>query len=177
MSRKDKDIPAWQRSVFDSKPCVETKPITVSSIKQLEKDFYHKNKEMMKINDPKLYQFYKKEFSRKKQTATSLQSPNTTTTKSSDSKEQTKIPTVDEAVAGVSALDAYQRQRQRERSAALDLMKQQQQAPVSIKFKTFRKDPNRGMGWVSAHPAINTGKLGHSQSWKFKVEKKYRYYE
>lgn len=177
MSRKDKDIPAWQRSVFDTKPCVETKPISVSSIKQLEKDFYHKNKEMMKMKDSKLYQFYKKEFSRKKQTTTSLQSLNTTTTKSSDTKEQIGMPTVDEAVAGVSELDAYHKQRDCERSAALDLMKQQQQAPVSIKFKTFCKDPNRGMGWVSAHPAINNEKLGHSQSWKFKVEKKYRYYE
>lgn len=114
MSRKDKDIPAWQRSVFDTKPCVETKPISVSSIKQLEKDFYHKNKEMMKMKDPKLYQFYKKEFSRKKQTTTSLQSANTTTTKSSDTKKQTGMRTVDEAVAGVSALDTYHKQRDRE---------------------------------------------------------------
>ena len=51
MSRKDKDIPAWQRSVFDTKPCVETKPISVSSIKQLEKEIENnKNQAKLFIN-------------------------------------------------------------------------------------------------------------------------------
>ena len=57
MSRKDKDIPSWQRSVFDKNSRVETKPISVKAIKKIEKDFYHNNKEVMKIKDPKLYEF------------------------------------------------------------------------------------------------------------------------
>ena len=39
-----------------------------------------------------------------------------------------------------------------------------------------KKDPNCGMGWVNPFTSINQGKLGHSQSWKFKSPKKYEYY-
>jgi hypothetical protein len=70
MSRKDKDIPSWQRSVFDKNSHVETKPITVKMIRQIEKDFYHNNKEVMKIKDPKLYEFYKKDLKVKKKNQT-----------------------------------------------------------------------------------------------------------
>jgi hypothetical protein len=67
---KDKNIPQWQKSVFDSSidktSCVKTKPISTSNIKKLERDFFDQNHKKMKIINYELYQVYKKEFSNKK---------------------------------------------------------------------------------------------------------------
>jgi len=67
---KDKNIPQWQKSVFDNSvdktPCVKTKSISTSRIKKLERDFFDQNHQKMKIINPELYQVYKKEFSNKK---------------------------------------------------------------------------------------------------------------
>jgi hypothetical protein len=44
---KNKDIPQWQKSVFDNSvnkiSCVKTKPISSSMIKKIEKDFFDQN--------------------------------------------------------------------------------------------------------------------------------------
>ena len=60
----------------------------------------------------------------------------------------------------------------------LELEKQRQPSLASkIVFSSRpKKDPRRGMCWVTASGPINQGKLGHSQSWKFKSPKKYEYY-
>jgi len=39
-----------------------------------------------------------------------------------------------------------------------------------------KKDPCRGMRFVNPNESINKGKLGHSQTWKYKKQKKYEYY-
>jgi len=46
----------------------------------------------------------------------------------------------------------------------------------TLKFTTIKKDPNRGMRWVNPFTPTNVGRLGHSQAFKFKKEKKYEYY-
>jgi len=177
MPRKDKDIPSWQRSVFDKNSHVETKPISVKAIKKIEKDFYHNNKEAMKIKDPKLYEFYKAEFGQKKSRSkpkVKLKSDfNVASSKDLKHEERLNLKG-SEDVKKEDELSRYQKQREMERKKKLDQLKQHQLRP--IKFETHRKDPCRGMGWVDARSSINTGKLGHSQSWKFKREKKYDYY-
>jgi len=72
-------------------------------------------------------------------------------------------------------LGEYQKEREIERKKKLDQLKQYSLRP--IKFETHRKDPHRGMGWVNSFQPINQGRLGHSQTWKMKRVKKYRYYE
>ena len=63
---KNKNIPQWQKSVFDNSvdkiPCVKTKPISSSMIKKIEKDFFDQNHQKMKIINPELFEEYKKEF-------------------------------------------------------------------------------------------------------------------
>jgi len=46
-----------------------------------------------------------------------------------------------------------------------------------IKFETAKKDLNCGMGFVDPHKPIHQNRLGHSQSWRFKKQKTYRYYD
>jgi hypothetical protein len=71
-------------------------------------------------------------------------------------------------------LGEYQKEREIERKKKLDQLRQDQLRPM--KFETHRKDPHRGMRWVSCSQPVNQGKLGSSQSWKYKKEKKYTYY-
>ena len=63
---KNKDIPQWQKSVFDNSvdkyPGVKTKPISTSMIKKIEKDFFDQNYHTIKVKDPELFEEYKKEF-------------------------------------------------------------------------------------------------------------------
>src|SRR6056300_1342334 len=63
---KNKNIPQWQKSVFDNSvdkiSCVKTKPISSSMIKKIEKDFFDQNHQKMKIINPELFEEYKKEF-------------------------------------------------------------------------------------------------------------------
>jgi hypothetical protein len=63
---KNKNIPQWQKSVFDNSvdktSCVKTKPISTSMIKKIEKDFFDQNYHTIKIKNPELFEEYKKEF-------------------------------------------------------------------------------------------------------------------
>jgi hypothetical protein len=57
----------------------------------------------------------------------------------------------------------------------------QQQLEVERLKKGFGKPPstyreNNYIYWCNHFESINKGKLGHSQSWKNKKEKKYEYY-
>ena len=56
---KNKNIPQWQKSVFDNSvdktSCVKTKPISTSMIKKIEKDFFDRNYHSIKIKDPELF--------------------------------------------------------------------------------------------------------------------------
>src|SRR5210317_805151 len=63
---KNKNIPQWQKSVFDNSvdktSCVKTKPISTSMIKKIDKDFFDQNYHTIKIKNPKLFEEYKKGF-------------------------------------------------------------------------------------------------------------------
>ena len=63
---KNRNIPQWQKSVFDNSvdktSCVKTKPISTSMIKKIDKDFFDQNYHTIKIKDPELFKVYKKEF-------------------------------------------------------------------------------------------------------------------
>ena len=83
---------------------------------------------------------------------------------------------VEEVAHVLNPLDQYQEDIKKKRQEQLDKRSQiniGNQLRFSAKVK---KDPHRGMGWVSASGSINQGKLGHSQSWKFKSSKKFEYY-
>ena len=47
----------------------------------------------------------------------------------------------------------------------------------ATKFDEVKKDLNCGMGFFNPHRMINQHSLGHSQSWRFKKQKKYNYYD
>ena len=46
----------------------------------------------------------------------------------------------------------------------------------TLKFTTIKKDPYCRMRWVNPFTPTNVGRLGHSQVFKFKKERKYNYY-
>ena len=85
-------------------------------------------------------------------------------------------------------LQAYQEQQQLKRQLELDKIRaeenkkrEQQQLEVERLKKGFGKPPstyreNNYIYWCNPFESINKGKLGHSQSWKNKKEKKYEYY-
>ena len=70
----------------------------------------------------------------------------------------------------------YIEQKKLERKIEIDQLKKEQEEP-KIKFETVKKDLNCGMGFVNPHKIIHQNKLGHSQSWRFKKQKKYQYYD
>jgi len=55
-------------------------------------------------------------------------------------------------------------------------LRKEEQEP-KIKFENIKKDLNCGMGFVNPYSNINQNRLGHSQSWRFKKEKNYKYYD
>jgi len=84
-------------------------------------------------------------------------------------------PTVSDPVRE-NELSEYLKQRDIERKAEVEKIRSEQKESIKLSFRVGRKDPNRGMRFVSAHGPVNTGRFGHSQSWKYKKEKKYEYY-
>ena len=73
-------------------------------------------------------------------------------------------------------LSEYLKQRDIERKAEVEKIRSEQKESMKLSFSVGRKDPNRGMRFVSAHGPVNINRFGHSQSWKYKKEKKYEYY-
>ena len=88
----------------------------------------------------------------------------------------TSKPKEEETLKEDSELDKYQKEREQKRKEELVKRTQISAAKPFSFFETGKKDPCRGMGWVDAHESINRGRLGHSQSWKYKEKKKYNYY-
>ena len=74
-------------------------------------------------------------------------------------------------------LDKYQQQRRLEREAYI---KKEREKENTIKFEIvspIRKDPNRGMKFVScSNEPINRGRLGHSKTFLKDVKKPKTYY-
>ncbi|MDC1166322.1 hypothetical protein OAT23_01415 [Candidatus Pelagibacter sp.] len=203
---KNKNIPQWQKSVFDKSvdknSCVKTKPISTSMIKKIDKDFFDQNYQKMKIINPELYQEYKKEFGIKNKSKITKNDINNNIKKIDDKKNIKKIVAVDEAneklldtkiieVGDLTdnnksssfnqtnsdyELKKYIEQKKLERKIEIDQLRKEQEEP-KIKFETVKKDLNCGMGFVDPHKPIHQNSLGYSQSWRFKKQKTYRYYD
>ena len=200
---KNKNIPQWQKSVFDNSvdktTCVKTKPISTSMIKKIDKDFFDQNYHTIKIKNPRLFEEYKKEFGIKNK---SKITKNNNIKKIDDLENIKKIVVKDEADEKLSdtkiieakdlkdknrssslnktnsddELKNYLEQKKLERKIEIEQLRKEQEEP-KIKFETVKKDLNCGMGFVNPHRMINQNSLGHSQSWRFKKQKKYNYYD
>ena len=203
---KNKNIPQWQKSVFDNSfnktSCVKTKPISTSMIKKIEKDFFNQNYHAIKIKNPKLFEEYKKEFGIKNKSKITKNDINNNIKKIDDKENIKKIVVVDEAnenllekkiieARGLTCIDKsssfnqtnsddelkkYIEQKKLERKIEIDKLRKDQEEP-KIKFETVKKDLNCGMGFVDPHKPIHQNSLGHSQSWRFKKQKIHRYYD
>ena len=223
---KNKDIPQWQKSVFDNSvdktSCVKTKPISSSIIKKIEKDFFDQNHQKMEIINPELFEDYKQEFGIKKNKSKIIKNgiKRSNTKKINNNGNIKKIVVRDEADEKLSdtkkiivrdeadqkisdtkiiegkdlkeknqsnplnqnktnsgdELSNYLEQKKLERKIEIDRLRKEQEEP-KIKFETVKKDLNCGMGFVNPHKTIHQNKLGHSQSWRFKKQKKYQYYD
>ena len=202
---KNKNIPQWQKSVFDNSvdktSCVKTKPISTSMIKKIEKDFFDQNYHTIKIKDPELFKVYKKEFGIKNK---SKITKNDNIKKIDDKENIKKIVVRDEADEKLSdtkiieakdltdknqssslnqtnsddELTNYLEQKKLERKIEIEQLRKEEEDPkTNFKFNEVKKDLNCGMGFVNANVTINQNSLGHSQSWRFKKQKKYNYYD
>ena len=203
---KNKDIPQWQKSVFDNSvnktSCVKTKPISSSMIKKIDKDFFHQNYHTIKIKDPELFKECKKEFGIKYKSKITKNDINNNIKKIDDKENIKKIADGDEADVKLSdtkiieaknlidknqssslnqtnsddELKNYLEQKKLERKIEIEQLRKEQEEP-KIKFETVKKDLNCGMGFVNPNITINQNSLGHSQSRRFKKHKKYKYYD
>ena len=203
---KNKNIPQWQKSVFDNSvdktSCVKTKPISTSMIKKIEKDFFNQNYHAIKIKNPKLFEEYKKEFGIKNKSKITKNDINNNIKKIDDKENIKKIvdrEEADEKLLDTKIIEAknlidknqssslnqtnsddelknYLEQKKLERKIEIEQLRKEQEEP-KIKFETVKKDLNCGMGFVNPFKSINQHSLGHSQSWKFKKQKKYNYYD
>jgi hypothetical protein len=203
---KNKDIPPWQKSVFDNSvdkiSCVKTKPISISMIKKIDKDFFDQNYQKMKIINPELFEEYKKEFGIKNKSKITKNDINNNIKKIDNKDNIKKIVVRDKAdeklldtkiievrdltdnnksssfnqINSDDELKEYIEQKKLERKVEIDQLRKEQEEP-KIKFETIKKDLNCGMGFVDPHKPIHQNSLGHSQSWRFKKQKTYRYYD
>ena len=205
---KNKNIPQWQKSVFDNSfdktSCVKTKPISTSMVKKIEKDFFDQNFYKIKIKDPELFKEYKKEFGIKNKSIITKNDINNNIKKIDDKENIKKIVFGDEADEKLSdtkiieakdltdknqssslnqtnsddELKEYIKQKKLERKFEIEQLRKEEKDPViNFKFNQVKKDLNCGMGFVNPHRMINQNSLGHSQSWRFKKQKKYNYYD
>jgi len=205
---KNKDIPQWQKSVFDNSvnktSCVKTKPISTSMIKKIDKDFFDQNYHTIKIKNPKLFEEYKKEFGIKNKSKITKNDINNNIKKIDDKENIKKIVVRDEAdeklldtkiIEAKNLIDKnqssslnqtnsddelknYIEQKKLERKIEIEQLRKEEKDPkINFKFNEVKKDLNCGMGFVNPFKSINQHSLGHSQSWRFKKQKKYNYYD
>ena len=206
---KNKNIPQWQKSVFDNSAdktsCVKTKPISTSMIKKIEKDFFDQNFYKIKIKDPELFKEYKKEFgikNKSKITKNDIKKDNTKEINNNGNIKKIVVgDEVDEKLLDTKIIEAkdlkdknqssslnqtnsddelknYLEQKKLERKSEIEQLRKEEKDPkINFKFNEVKKDLNCGMGFVNPHSMINQNSLGHSQSWRFKKQKKYNYYD
>ena len=209
---KNKDIPQWQKSVFDNSvdktSCVKTKPISSSIIKKIEKDFFDQNHQKMEIINPELFEDYKQEFGIKKNKSKIIKNgiKRSNTKKINNNGNIKKIVVRDEIDQKISdtkiiegkdlkekdqsnplnqnkknsgdELSNYLEQKKIEQSLKIEQLRKEEQDPLTnFKFNKVKKDLNCGMGFVNPHNTIHQNSLGNSQSWRFKKQKKYQYYD
>jgi hypothetical protein len=146
-------------------------------VNQTVNAFVASTKEYLLEKDPALlYSMKSKPLHKKYQDTVAADNVAATSEIVFEKKEEIIKKAVEEVVKVPNPLDQYQEDMKKKRQEQSD-KRTQMSVGNQLRFSaTAKKDPNRGMGRVSAYPAINVGKLGHSQSWKNKIPKKYEYY-
>ena len=144
---------------------------------QVVDSFVTSTKDYLLEKDPALlYSMKNKPLPKKYQKKIAVDNTAPTSEIISEKKEEIIKEVVEEVAQVLNPLDQYQEDIKKKRQEQLD-KRSQINIGNQLRFSaTVKKDPHRGMGWVSASGSINQGKLGHSQSWKFKSSKKFEYY-
>ena len=140
-----RNTPDWQISAFDkdNNSCVKTKPFN-EKIKELEAAYAKSQETKEKVEDIDTSAFYLKE-----------------------------EPVKEEKDDKVDVLKEYQEMRDRERAEELKRLREEDNKVKFTSVEPLRKDPNRGMRFVSCSEPINKGKLGSSRSFIKKKDKEY----
>jgi len=140
-----RNIPDWQRSAFDKvdNSCVKTKPFN-EKIKELEEAYAKAQETSVKVEDIDMPVFYLKD-----------------------------EPVKEEKDNKLDELKEYQKMRDRERAADIQKAREVQDKVKFTSVESTRKDPNRGMRFVSCSEPINKGKLGSSRSFLNKKDRTY----
>ena len=82
-------------------------------------------------------------------------------------------PVKDEKDDKLDELKEYQKMRDRERAEELKRLREEDNKVKFTSVEPLRKDPNRGMRFVSCSEPINKGKLGSSRSFLNKKDRTY----
>ena len=140
-----RNIPDWQRSAFDkdNNSCVKTKPFG-KRIKELEVTYAKVEKTKTKVEDIDMSVFLPKK---------------ETIIKEESNKD--------------NELKEYLQKKELERAEELKRSREEDQTVKFTSVKPPRKDPNRGMRFVSCTEPINKGKLGSSRVFTKKKDKEY----
>ena len=131
-----RNTPDWQISAFDkdNNSYVKTKPFN-EKIKELEAAYAKGKQTSVKVEDIDMPAFYLKE-----------------------------EPVKEEKDDKLDELKKYQEMRDRERAEELKRLREEDNKIKFTSVEPLRKDPNRGMRFVSCSEPINKGKLGSSRS-------------
>ncbi len=140
-----RNIPDWQRSAFDkdNNSCVKTKPFG-KRIKELEVTYAKVEETKSKVEDIDMSVFLPK-----------------------------KEPITKEESNKDNELKEYLQKKELERAEELKRSREEDQTVKFTSVKPPRKDPNRGMRFVSCSEPINKGKLGSSRVFTKKKDKEY----
>ena len=146
-------------------------------VHQVVDSFVTSTKDYLLEKDPALlYSMKNKPLPKKYQEKVAADNTAATPEIISEKKEEMIKEAVEKVVQVLNPLDQYQEDMKKKRQEQLD-KRSQISIGSPLRFSaTVKKDPDRGMSWVDAHESINRGRLGHSQSWKYKEKKKYNYY-
>jgi hypothetical protein len=147
----------------------------MSKIKEVTEDFLTENKNYLLEHNPALlYTMRNKPVPKKYQGKVAADIPAATPQPVAKAEPEVTKEVAVEQTGPLSPLDQYQEDQKKKKQEQLDKQKKMQN---QLRFSAApKKDPNCGMGWVDPFTSINQGKLGHSQSWKFKNSKKFEYY-
>jgi len=75
-------------------------------------------------------------------------------------------------------LKEYIEQKKLEQQFEIKQLRKEEKDPkINFKFNEVKKDLSCRMSFVNPYKSINQNSLGHSQSWRFKKQKKYNYYD
>ena len=146
-------------------------------VNQTVNSFVTSTKDYLLEKDPALlYSMKNKPLPKKYQEKVAADNTAATSEIISEKKEEIIKEAVEKVVQVLNPLDQYQEDMKKKRQEQLDKRSQISIANPLRFSATVKKDPDRGMGWVTASGPINQGKLGHSQSWRNVKKKKYEYY-